>query len=99
MYSYQNRMICGDTFQKSLFEWMTCRAEIDQVCDIPLFDCPACSHGMLAVSVDGNKKVYRFRKGVMEKAYVEHPSGQQLKSRQGKQTTNLKLPSAATEYF
>ncbi|XP_045577843.1 uncharacterized protein isoform X4 [Salmo salar] len=27
---YQNEMICGDTFQKSFFEWTYCRSEIDQ---------------------------------------------------------------------
>ncbi|XP_029518587.2 uncharacterized protein LOC115131124 [Oncorhynchus nerka] len=103
-YFGRNRVICGDTFQKSFFEWTYCRSEMDQVCDIQYFDFPACSPSMLAVSVDGNKKLYQFKKGVMEKGYVEHPSGQQLKSHQGKQTTNLmkrdsKLPSAAKEYF
>nr|XP_029530690.1 uncharacterized protein LOC115138218 isoform X3 [Oncorhynchus nerka] len=65
---YQNGMTCGDTFQKSFFEWMYCHSEIDQVCDIQYFDCPACSPGMLAVSVDGNKKLYRFKKGQQQKS-------------------------------
>nr|XP_029530688.1 uncharacterized protein LOC115138218 isoform X2 [Oncorhynchus nerka] len=64
----RNGMTCGDTFQKSFFEWMYCHSEIDQVCDIQYFDCPACSPGMLAVSVDGNKKLYRFKKGQQQKS-------------------------------
>ncbi|CDQ97104.1 unnamed protein product [Oncorhynchus mykiss] len=42
-FPYQNEMICGETFQKSLFEWTYCRSEIDQVCDAQYFDCPAWS--------------------------------------------------------
>ena len=57
-FSYQNRMICRDTFIKSFFEWTDCCSEIDQVCDIQYFDTPACAPGMLVVSVDGNKKLY-----------------------------------------
>ncbi|CDQ60680.1 unnamed protein product [Oncorhynchus mykiss] len=62
----RNGMIYGDTFQKSFFEWTYCRSEIDQVCDIQDFDCPACSPSMLTVSVDGNKKLYRFKKGYVK---------------------------------
>ncbi|XP_055789100.1 uncharacterized protein LOC129861926 isoform X2 [Salvelinus fontinalis] len=70
-YFGRNGMICGDTFQKSFFEWTYCRSEIDQVCDIQYFDCPACSPSMLAVSVDGNKKLYRFKKGTDDKGFFD----------------------------
>ncbi|XP_042184443.1 uncharacterized protein LOC112260117 [Oncorhynchus tshawytscha] len=78
----RNGMTFGDTFQKSFFEWMYCRSEIDQVCDIQYFDCPACSPGMLAVSVDGNKKLYRFKKG--KNRHANHP-GRGVEQKEEKQ--------------
>ncbi|XP_073799249.1 uncharacterized protein isoform X2 [Danio rerio] len=55
--------ICADAFQRSFFEWRYCQFEIDQLCGLKVFDCPACSPFMLAVSVDGNRKMYRFKRG------------------------------------
>lgn len=55
--------ICADAFQRSFFEWRYCQFEIDQLCGLKVFDCPACSPFMLAVSVDGNRKLYRFKRG------------------------------------
>ncbi|XP_067305976.1 uncharacterized protein [Pseudorasbora parva] len=55
--------ICADAFHRSFFEWRYCRYEIDQLCGLKVFDCPACSPFMLAVSVDGNRKMYRFKRG------------------------------------
>ncbi|XP_045557505.1 uncharacterized protein [Salmo salar] len=100
----RNGMICGDTFQKSFFEWTYCRSEIEQVCDIQYFDCPACSPSMLAVSVDGNKKLYRFKKGYGYGKGVCGASQWTAAKESRKTNDNLmkrdsKLPSAATEYF
>ncbi|KAG9269819.1 hypothetical protein AMEX_G16890, partial [Astyanax mexicanus] len=55
--------ICDSTFQRSYLEWNYCRFEIDQLCHVQHFKCPACMPNMLAVSVDGNRKHYRFKKG------------------------------------
>lgn len=59
----QDGKICTDAFQRSFFEWRYCQFEIDQLCGLKVFDCPACSPFMLAVSVDGNRKLYRFKRG------------------------------------
>ncbi|XP_052445555.1 uncharacterized protein LOC127987313 [Carassius gibelio] len=53
--------ISADSFQKSFFEWEAVRFEVDSICKEEPFICPACSPNMLAVSVDGNRKHYRFK--------------------------------------
>ncbi|KAF3837670.1 hypothetical protein F7725_009438 [Dissostichus mawsoni] len=53
--------IHGDVFQRSFLEYMACQYECQKMtCEEP-FSCPACTPKMLAVSVDGNRKQYRFR--------------------------------------
>ncbi len=37
------------------------RYEVDKISKEERFICPACSPDMLAVSVDGNRKHYRFK--------------------------------------
>ncbi|XP_058617795.1 uncharacterized protein LOC131531206 isoform X1 [Onychostoma macrolepis] len=49
------------TADKSFLEWEAVRFEVDKLCQEDHFDCPACSPDMLAVSVDGNRKHYRFK--------------------------------------
>ncbi|KAG9269822.1 hypothetical protein AMEX_G16895 [Astyanax mexicanus] len=63
--------ICDSTFQRSYLEWNYCRFEIDQLCHVQHFKCPACMPNMLAVSVDGNRKHYRFKKGTDEKGFYD----------------------------
>ncbi|XP_039681961.1 uncharacterized protein LOC120575309 [Perca fluviatilis] len=53
--------ITADSFRKSFFEWEAVRFEVDKLCLVDHFDCPACSPDMLAVSVDENRKHYRFK--------------------------------------
>ncbi|XP_033984221.1 uncharacterized protein LOC117480849 [Trematomus bernacchii] len=53
--------ISTDSFIKSFFEWEAVRYEVDIMCKEEPFTCPACSPDMLAVSVDGNRKHYRFK--------------------------------------
>ncbi|ROL51975.1 hypothetical protein DPX16_19494 [Anabarilius grahami] len=53
--------ISADSFQKSFFEWEAVRFEVDSICKEEPFICPACTPNMLAVSVDGNRKHYRFK--------------------------------------
>lgn len=43
-------------------EWVISSYEVDKLCSEQPFTCPACSPKMLAVSVDGNRKHYRFKK-------------------------------------
>lgn len=54
--------ICADTFQRSFFEFAFCQFIEEDMCGVHHFDCPACSPDMLAVSCDGNRKLYRFSK-------------------------------------
>ncbi|XP_035528808.1 uncharacterized protein LOC118336301 [Morone saxatilis] len=53
--------ISSDSFQKSFFEWASVQSEVDSTCKEEKFICPACTPAMLAVSVDGNRKHYRFK--------------------------------------
>ncbi|XP_041835841.1 uncharacterized protein LOC121636410 [Melanotaenia boesemani] len=54
--------VCSDTFYKSFMEWVIVSDMVDRLCLEEPFTCPACTPQMLAVSVDGNRKLYRFRK-------------------------------------
>ncbi|KAK7130685.1 hypothetical protein R3I94_015982 [Phoxinus phoxinus] len=53
--------ITADRLRKSFLEWEAVRFEVDKLCQEDHFDCPACSPDMVAVSVDGNRKHYRFK--------------------------------------
>ncbi|XP_059367594.1 uncharacterized protein LOC132106020 isoform X1 [Carassius carassius] len=53
--------ITADSFRKSFLEWEAVRFEVDKICREEHFVCPACTPDMLAVSVDGNRKHYRFK--------------------------------------
>ncbi|XP_026016694.1 uncharacterized protein LOC113017804 isoform X1 [Astatotilapia calliptera] len=53
--------ISADAFSKSFLEWSAVKCEVDRMCKEPCFSCPACTPDMLAVSVDGNCKLYRFQ--------------------------------------
>ncbi|CAB1460534.1 unnamed protein product [Pleuronectes platessa] len=54
--------VCSDTFYKSFMEWVISSYEVNKLCSEQPFICPACCPQMLAVSVDGNRKHYRFKK-------------------------------------
>ncbi|MED6240916.1 hypothetical protein ATANTOWER_031648, partial [Ataeniobius toweri] len=53
--------ICGDTMQKSFLEWSYAKFEVERLFQVHRFQCPACTPSMLAVAVDGNRKLYRFK--------------------------------------
>nr|XP_024657085.1 uncharacterized protein LOC112432909 [Maylandia zebra] len=57
----QTGRISADVFSKSFLEWSAVKCEVDRMCKEPCFSCPACTPDMLAVSVDGNRKLYRFQ--------------------------------------
>ncbi|KAJ4924367.1 hypothetical protein JOQ06_000607, partial [Pogonophryne albipinna] len=53
--------ICGDTLQKSFLEWTHATFEVERLSQVQHFQCPSCAPSMLAVAVDGNRKLYRFK--------------------------------------
>lgn len=53
--------ICGDTMQRAFLEWAYAKFEVDKLSQVQHFQCPACTPTMLAVAVDGNRKLYRFK--------------------------------------
>ncbi|XP_056612822.1 uncharacterized protein LOC130428662 [Triplophysa dalaica] len=65
--------ICGDIFQKAFLECKYCRHEREKLCGIDHFSCPACTPDTVAVSADGNRKLYRFSKtkGVEEQPFFD----------------------------
>ncbi|CAL8355831.1 unnamed protein product [Merluccius merluccius] len=48
--------------RRSFLQYMYCNSEENQLLGKEPFVCPACSPEMVAVSVDGNRKLYRFQK-------------------------------------
>ncbi|XP_039523085.1 uncharacterized protein LOC120476190 [Pimephales promelas] len=54
--------INGDALQRSFLELSYTSFEEDQLCCSAPLTCPACTPEMLAVSADGNRKLYRFRR-------------------------------------
>ncbi|KAL0966187.1 hypothetical protein UPYG_G00292040 [Umbra pygmaea] len=51
-----------DAFQMSFLQFAYCKFEESQQLGMERFVCPACAPEMVAVAVDGNKKLYRFQK-------------------------------------
>lgn len=41
-------------------EWTFAQHEVERLCGVQPFKCPACSPSMHVISVDGNRKQYRF---------------------------------------
>ncbi|KAL1276441.1 hypothetical protein QQF64_036064 [Cirrhinus molitorella] len=54
--------VSADAFQRSFLQYVYCNSELNQLLGKEPFVCPACSPEMVAVSVDGNRKLYRFKK-------------------------------------
>ncbi|ROJ66258.1 hypothetical protein DPX16_16521 [Anabarilius grahami] len=74
--------ICGDTMQRAFLEWAYAKFEVDKMSQVQHFQCPACTPSMLAVAVDGNRKLYRFKSqpGIQGKGDVVRVSGLQHES-------------------
>ncbi|XP_052473356.1 uncharacterized protein LOC128029544 isoform X2 [Carassius gibelio] len=53
--------IHGDAFQRSFVEYTFCQFLCEKMANVEHFTCPACTPNMLAVSADGNRKLYRFQ--------------------------------------
>ncbi|XP_065140166.1 uncharacterized protein [Paramisgurnus dabryanus] len=53
--------ISANVFSCSFNEWVAARYEVEKLCQEDFFTCPACTPDMLAISVDGNRKHYRFK--------------------------------------
>ncbi|XP_046871087.1 uncharacterized protein LOC124466089 isoform X1 [Hypomesus transpacificus] len=52
----------ADAFQRSFLQFVYCNYEENQLLGKEPLVCPACSPEMVSVSVDGNRKLYRFQK-------------------------------------
>ncbi|KAG1930575.1 uncharacterized protein LOC120461172 [Pimephales promelas] len=71
-YNGRSGKICGDTFQKAFLEWTFALHEVERLCGVQPFKCPACCPSMHAISVDGNRKLYRFHNAHgTEKGYFD----------------------------
>ena len=53
----------SDAFQRSFLQYIYCKFEERQLMGLESFVCPACVPDQLVVSLDGNRKVYRFQSG------------------------------------
>ncbi|KAK7877719.1 hypothetical protein WMY93_031579 [Mugilogobius chulae] len=51
----------SDSFQRSFLQYTYCQFEKDKLLGSDSFSCPGCTPGQLVVSLDGNRKLYRFR--------------------------------------
>ena len=55
-------MINAATFRKAFAEWCYCQFEVDSLHEQDWKKCPPCSIDQHSCHVDGNQKVYRFKK-------------------------------------
>ena len=62
IFSFQTGNVNADAFQRSFLQYVYCKSEESKLLGKDSFICPACSPEMVAVSVDGNGKLYRFQK-------------------------------------
>ena len=62
IFSFQTENVNADAFQRSFLQYVYCKSEESKLLGKDPFICPACSPEMVAVSVDGNRKLYRFQK-------------------------------------
>ncbi|XP_063042496.1 uncharacterized protein LOC134436995 isoform X2 [Engraulis encrasicolus] len=53
--------VSGDRLQRSFLEFYYCQYEQEQQTGEASLSCPACHPDMVAVAVDGNRKLYRFK--------------------------------------
>ncbi|KAJ8272494.1 hypothetical protein GJAV_G00089800 [Gymnothorax javanicus] len=61
-YGGRSGSVNGDALQRSFLELVYSSFEVEQLCCAAPFTCPACSPQMLAIAVDGNRKLYRFQR-------------------------------------
>ncbi|XP_042575480.1 uncharacterized protein LOC109070119 isoform X2 [Cyprinus carpio] len=75
--------------RRSFLQYVYCNSEEDQLLEKEPFVCPACSPETVAVSVDGNRKLYRFQKANQrqEEQCVGNPNGQQQERHQSRPTS------------
>lgn len=57
----QSGPVSGDRLQRSFLEFYYCQYEQEQQTGEASLSCPACHPDMVAVAVDGNRKLYRFK--------------------------------------
>ncbi|XP_046891246.1 uncharacterized protein LOC124477479 isoform X4 [Hypomesus transpacificus] len=82
----------ADAFQRSFLQFVYCNYEENQLLGNEPLVCPACSPEMVAVSVDGNRKLYRFQKTnqPQEKPCLVTPNGMQQERLQSGPTSWMK---------
>ncbi|KAJ8252917.1 hypothetical protein GJAV_G00207000 [Gymnothorax javanicus] len=51
----------SDAFQRSFLQYIYCKFEERHLMELEPFTCPACVPEQLVVSLDGNRKLYRFQ--------------------------------------
>ena len=61
LFSKQTGTITADAFLKSYFQWQAVQFELKNLCKEESFVCPACTPKCVGISVDGNRKLYRFK--------------------------------------
>ncbi|KAK7918642.1 hypothetical protein WMY93_009926 [Mugilogobius chulae] len=57
----RNGIVKPDSFQRSYLQYTYCKFAVKKLLGEKSFTCPACSPDQLVVSLDGNRKLYRFR--------------------------------------
>ena len=62
IFSFQTGNVNADAFQRNFLQYVYCKSEESKLLGKDPFNCPACYPEKVAVSVDGNRKLYRFQK-------------------------------------
>eukprot|EP00105_Crassostrea_gigas_P045393 XP_019929541.1 PREDICTED: uncharacterized protein LOC105344968 [Crassostrea gigas] len=58
-------VISQKIFYEAFREWRKCKYEVEQLEKKDAMSCPACSKGLHACHIDGNRKLYRFKNMAM----------------------------------
>ena len=59
---FQMNVVNATMFYDALREWRRCQREIESMADALPLTCTACGLNPHAVHVDGNRKLYRFKR-------------------------------------
>lgn len=62
---FQQSVISQKIFYEAFREWRKCKYEVEQLEKKDAMSCPACSKGLHACHIDGNRKLYRFKNMAM----------------------------------
>lgn len=82
---FQQSVISQKIFYEAFREWRKCKYEVEQLEKKDAMSCPACSKGLHACHIDGNRKLYRFKNMAMwvqkKPTFITYPTACKVPTR------------------